>query len=96
MRISWDLHKKSSEVSLKTRSTLASLSFISQLTKHTTAKWSVWNKIMFYVLYGKEKGSKKKRHDLPGNRLLLSCNLLHSPGYLPNFFLGENIRTPLI
>ena len=32
---------KSSEVSIKTRSTLASLSFKGQATKHTTVKWSI-------------------------------------------------------
>ena len=45
MLISKNLHKKSSEVSIKTRSTLASLSFISQVTKHTTVKWTVLNLI---------------------------------------------------
>ena len=34
MLISWNLHKKSNEVSVKTRSSLASLSFIGQVTKH--------------------------------------------------------------
>ena len=32
---------KSSEVSIKTRSTLASLSSNGQATKHTTVKWSI-------------------------------------------------------
>ena len=32
---------KSSEVSIKTRSTPASLSFKGQATKHTTVKWSI-------------------------------------------------------
>jgi len=32
---------KSSKVSIKTRSTPASLSFIGQATKHTTVKWSI-------------------------------------------------------
>ena len=41
MLISWNLHKKTSEVSIKTRSTLASLSFIGQVTKHTTVKSSI-------------------------------------------------------
>ena len=41
MLISKDLHKKSSEVSIKTRSTPASLSFIGQVTKHTTVKWTI-------------------------------------------------------
>ena len=38
MLISWNLHEKSSQVSIKTRS---SLSFIGQVTKHTTLKWSI-------------------------------------------------------
>ena len=38
MLISKNLHKQNSEVSLKTRSTPASLSFIGQLTEHTTVK----------------------------------------------------------
>ena len=41
MLISRNLHMKSSEVSIKTRSTPASLSFKGQATKHTTAKWSI-------------------------------------------------------
>ena len=32
---------KSSKVSIKTRSTPASLSFKGQATKHTTVKWSI-------------------------------------------------------
>ena len=36
-----NLHKKSSEVSIKTWSTPASLSFKGQATKHTTIKWSI-------------------------------------------------------
>ena len=41
MLISKNLHKKNSDVSIKTRSPPASLSFISQVTKHTTVIWSV-------------------------------------------------------
>ena len=41
MLISRHLHNKSSEVSIKTRSTPASLSFNGQATKHTTVKWSI-------------------------------------------------------
>ena len=37
MLISW----KSREVSIKTRSTLVSLSFTGQVIKHTTVKWSI-------------------------------------------------------
>ena len=36
-----NLHKKSSEVSIKTRSPPASLSFKGQATKHTTVEWSI-------------------------------------------------------
>ena len=46
MLISRNLHKKSKEVSIKTRSIPASLSFKGQATRHTTVKWSVvksWN-----------------------------------------------------
>ena len=38
---------KSSKVSIKTRSTPASLSFKGQATKHTTVKWSI---ILCYLL----------------------------------------------
>ena len=38
MLISKNLHNKSSKVSIKTRSTPASLSFKGQVTKHTTVK----------------------------------------------------------
>ena len=41
MLISSNLHNKSSEVSIKTRSTPTSLSFTGQATKHTTVKWSI-------------------------------------------------------
>ena len=40
MLISSNLHKKNSEVSSKTGSTPASLSFNGQATRHTTVKWS--------------------------------------------------------
>ena len=41
MLISKNLHKKSSEVSIKKKVTPASLSFIGQATKHTTIKWTI-------------------------------------------------------
>ena len=41
MLISRNLHKKSIEISIKTRSPPASFSFKSQATKHTTVKWSI-------------------------------------------------------
>ena len=41
MLISKNLHEKGSEVSIKTRSIQASLSFKDQATKHTTLKWSI-------------------------------------------------------
>ena len=41
MLIGWNLQKKSSEISIKTRSILASISFIGQVTKHTNVKWSI-------------------------------------------------------
>ena len=43
------LHKKSSEVSIKTRSISASLSFIGQVTKHTTVKWTI---LLQYTICG--------------------------------------------
>ena len=41
MLIRRNLHKKISEVSVKTKSTPASLPFKGQATKHTTAKWFI-------------------------------------------------------
>ena len=41
MLLSSNLHKKSSEVSTKTRSPSASLSFIDHATKHAIVKWSI-------------------------------------------------------
>ena len=41
MLISSNLHKKGSEVSIKTRSTPASYSYKGQATKNTTVKWSI-------------------------------------------------------
>ena len=43
------LHKKSSEVSIKTRSPPASISFKGQATKHTTVEWSIL-KVLQFVL----------------------------------------------
>ena len=43
MLISRNLHKKSLEVSIKTRLTLDSLSFKDQATTPTTVKWSIVN-----------------------------------------------------
>ena len=40
MIISRNLHKKSSEVFIKTKSTPAALSLKGKETKHTTVKWS--------------------------------------------------------
>ena len=68
MLTSLHLHKKSSEVSVKTRSTPASLSIQGQDTKHTTVKWPIswvyslfpsvftamftWEKIILLMEYG--------------------------------------------
>ena len=41
MLISRNLHKKSIEVSIKTRSTPVSFLFKRQATNHTTVKWSI-------------------------------------------------------
>ena len=49
MQISKKLHKKSSEVSVKTRSTPVSLSFKGQATKHTTVKWSIVNQHIIFI-----------------------------------------------
>ena len=46
MLISRNLHKKSREVSIKTRSTPASHSFKGQTTKPTTVKWSITNYLL--------------------------------------------------
>ena len=60
MLTSLHLHKKSSEVSIKTRSTPALLSIQGQDTKHTTVKWPIGiqihrttvNKTLKSFLYG--------------------------------------------
>ena len=49
MLLSRNVHKKSSEVSIETRSTPASLSFKSQATKHTTV---CLGKSTFFHCYG--------------------------------------------
>ena len=41
---------KSTEVSIKTKSTPASLSFKGQATKHTTVKWSIGDKTQINTL----------------------------------------------
>ena len=47
MLISRNLHKKSCEVSIKARSTPASLSFKGQVTRHPTVKWSIVSETPF-------------------------------------------------
>jgi len=41
MLTSLHLHEKSSEVCIKARSPPASLTFLGQVTKHTTVKWAI-------------------------------------------------------
>ena len=43
--ISKNVHKKSREVSIKAKSTPASPSFIGQVTKHITVKWTFETKV---------------------------------------------------
>ena len=65
MLISRNLHMKSSKVSIKTRSTPASLSFKGQATKHTTVKWSIGsndhnkNVALSLVLKERPRGTRK-------------------------------------
>ena len=61
MLISKNLHKKSSEISIKTRSTPASLSFIGQVTKHTTVKWTI---AIFHLSQIRDKLFKRRIHKL--------------------------------
>ena len=51
MLISRKLHKKSCEVSIKARSTPASLSFKGQVTKHTIVKWSISDLDLFTKIF---------------------------------------------
>ena len=51
MLISKNLHKEGTEVSIKTRSTPASLSFTGQVTKHITVKWTIGEVIYECVSY---------------------------------------------
>ena len=59
-----DLHKKSCEVSFKTRSTPSSLSFKGQATKHSTAK------IIYWVIV-----EIKKHYLVFRTHLLIDCTL---------------------
>ena len=71
MLIRRNLHKKSSEVSIKTRSPPASLSFKGPATKHTSVKWSIiictcqssglfcWVQNVFTKLSTKDEGPAK-------------------------------------
>ena len=63
MLISKDLHKKRSELSIKTRSTPASLSFIGQVGKHTTVKWSIVSCSDKYTFPGADPGFFKMGSD---------------------------------
>ena len=49
---------KRSEVSIKTRSTPASLSFKGQATKHTTVKWSI---VKTLISKGRVKTASRKK-----------------------------------
>ena len=55
MLISRNLHNKSSEVSIITRSPAASLSFKGQVTRHTTVKRSIYHYIHELFLTGQYK-----------------------------------------
>ena len=66
MLISRNLLLKSSEVSIKTRSTLASLSFKGQATKQETVKWSIETIVNVAIILGYVWLQK-----------VLSCVLLH-------------------
>ena len=85
MLISRNLHMKSSEVSIKTRSTPASLSFKGQATKHTTVKWSI--------------GASSK--NLPSGQLwkshlgALSVRLNYSVGLLRHSLVKSRVFCPL-
>ena len=46
---------KSREVSIKTRSTPASLSFNGQATKHTTVKWSILVSKMLFAYHNNSR-----------------------------------------
>ena len=54
---------KRSEVSIKKRSTPASLSFKGQATKHTTVKWSIEHKMMSAPLVDKIIGQSRETSD---------------------------------
>ena len=61
MQTNLNLHLKGGEVCIKARSPAASLAFIGQVTKHTTVKWSILWKLVFYAK-GKELSMGKGRH----------------------------------
>ena len=63
MLLSRNLYIKSSEVSIKARSTKASLSFKGQATKHTIVKWSSVRKTTV------DAKQKYKHRDRPVNYL---------------------------
>ena len=50
MLMTRNLHEKSSEVSIETRSPPASLSFKGQATKHTTVEWSILKVLLFELI----------------------------------------------
>ena len=80
MLISKNLHKKSNDVSIKTRSTSASLSFIGQVTKHKTVKWTIERSDPSVHLAG-----QFKRHCLFGSRKIQ----LSSTGFKPGAILYQ-------
>ena len=70
MLISRNLRMKSSKVSIKTRSTPASLSFKGQATKHTTVKWSIfWGSMP----PDPPSGSRLRRFACPSLSLIYPC-----------------------
>ena len=77
MLISGNVHMKSSEVSIKTRSTPASLSFNGQATKHTTVKWPITCRSFRQLSVRKRVGSIRKR-PIVGSLTSYITRTLHS------------------
>ena len=89
MLVSRNLHKKNSEVSIKTKSTLASLSFKGQVTKHATLKWSIpqkWNLTKLFVGANQNLNDNMRQYSLP----FCGSYLIYNTGTAKKFTLLRN------
>ena len=83
-----DLHMKSSEVCIKTRSPPASLPIQGQVTKHTTVKWPIVGNITIEMLFALTRGTQEPIYT---KHSWVACQRAEKPGLdecIPRLFYG--------